>query len=80
MAARDAARANFSPDWSEPCHGFGSLEPGEERPVCGEGAVLILFDSVYWQLLGVFDVQADTRMASMFEGLDLYADLRDGGF
>jgi len=57
---------------------FGDGEAGEERIFREDGAALILFDSVYWQLRGVYDEQADARLASMVEGLDLYADLRDG--
>jgi 4-amino-4-deoxy-L-arabinose transferase-like glycosyltransferase len=57
---------------------FGDGEAGEERIFREDGAAFILFDSVYWQLRGVYDEQADTRLASMVEGLDLYADLNDG--
>ncbi len=57
---------------------FGDGESGEERIFREEGAALILFDSVYWQLRGVYDEQADARLASMVEGLDLYAGLSDG--
>ncbi|MFV2044383.1 MAG: hypothetical protein ACC700_14265 [Anaerolineales bacterium] len=57
---------------------FGDGESGEERIFRENGAALVLFDSVYWQLRGVYDEQADTRLASMVDGLDLYADLSDG--
>lgn len=57
---------------------FGDGDSGEERIFREEGAALILFDSVYWQLRGVYDERADERLASMLDGLELYADLGDG--
>ena len=57
---------------------FGDGEVGEERIFREDGAALILFDSVYWQLRSVYAVRADARLASMVEGLVLYADLGDG--
>ena len=57
---------------------FGDGKAGEERIFREDGAALILFDSVYWQLRGVYDEQAGTRLASMIDGLVQYADLSDG--
>ena len=57
---------------------FGDGQAGEERIFREEGAALILFDSVYWQLRGIYDERAEARLESMVDGLELYADLRDG--
>lgn len=57
---------------------FGDGETGEERIFREEGAALILFDSVYWQLRGVYDQNADARLDAMTEGLEVFAELSDG--
>ncbi|MFQ5921612.1 MAG: hypothetical protein ACE5M4_02110 [Anaerolineales bacterium] len=57
---------------------FGDGESGEERIFREQGAALILFDSVFWQLKAIYDQDADSRLEAMTEGLEVYAELSDG--
>ena len=57
---------------------FGDGQPGEERMFREEGAALVLFDSVFWQMRGVYGERAEERLEAMVGDLDLYADLSDG--
>jgi hypothetical protein len=57
---------------------FGEGDFGEERIFREQGAALVLFDSIFWQLRPMYGDQTEARLQQLTEGLDLYADLADG--
>ncbi|GMR10743.1 MAG: hypothetical protein BMS9Abin28_1566 [Anaerolineae bacterium] len=57
---------------------FGEGDFGEERIFREQGAALVLFDSVFWQLRPMYGDETEARLQQLTEGLDLYADLADG--
>jgi hypothetical protein len=43
-----------------------------------QNAALVLFDTAYWEFYAIYGEKAHQRMKAFTEGLNLYADYRDG--
>jgi hypothetical protein len=58
---------------------FGDGDSGEDRIFRRDGAALVLFDSAYWQFREIYGDRADSRFENFLNGLEVYAQLADGG-
>ena len=57
---------------------FGDGSTRAERAFREEGAALVLFDTVRWQMAPVYGESTSQRLGSLVDGLFLYRDLEDG--
>ncbi len=57
---------------------FGDGNTAEERVFREEGAALVLFDSIRWQLHGIYGGDAEFRLERLTQGLHLHVLTEDG--